>query len=488
MRKLCLGLGLLSLAFSVACGSGGSSTINPPPPVGNFSNGSLSGQYAYSLRGTDLNTGGDFRESGVFTADGSGHITSGTDDFEEGTAGVSTDTISGTYTVRNDGIAVATINFGAGGSIALAFTLVNSTRLYVTEVDSFATAGGSAVQQNPTAFAAAPSGIFTFRNHTENASAAGSTASVGVFTAASGVVTGNEDVLRGGVESQLTLTGLLNPPDLAGRGTGSFNDGVATFDFIYYVVDASTIRFMASDPSVLGLGVADKQSGGGTFSNATLTGNYVFAGHGDTSTTDGVNIVGVFTAAGDGTLNSGVFDGVQDGTTSTNVSFSTGTYNLAANGRGTATLNATTGTIQQIFWMVSSNRAYFLVNDPNIVEDGSIDQQQAATYSNSSLNGQYAFLTHGFTFQPATFDRVGTLVSKGNENLTLNYFLNNTGVVSTSPISLTGTYSVASNGRATGSVPTLSSNLVFYLISPSTGYILQNDTGAEIDGNLALQQ
>ena len=494
MKKLCLGLGLLSLAFCVACGSGNNTFSSGPPPMGTFNAASLTGHYAYSMRGFDLNTGLDFRRSGVFTADGAGNITSGENDFLELGQTLSHDTFTGTYQVRNDGIAVATFNFSSGGFIDLAFTLVNSTRLFVIQVDPLQTAQGTAVLQDSNVISVVPSGTFAFRVHSADMqSGAGSVARVGEFTLASGIATGNDDkLLQGGATTALSLSGTFSAPDASGRGTGTFNDNSLT-NFIYYVVNANTIRFMIDDFGTVGLGVAEAQSGA-PFSNASLNGSYAFGTRGDTAIlgTDGVSTVGRFTADGSGGVTAGAFDAVVDGTPSGNVTF-TGTYSANGNGLGevTATLTPSVGsTITQKYWMVSPTRAFALVDDPAKVEDGSVDMQQAITYTNSTLTGQFAFSMHGFTTSPATFDRNGTLIPNGNGGMTLTYFLNNTGVVTTTPISLTGTYTSTGSvtGRYTGSVNTLSNNLVFYMFSANDGYMLQADTGTEIDGNMTKQQ
>jgi len=135
--------------------------------------------------------------------------------------------------------------------------------------------------------------------------------------------------------------------------------------------------------------------------------------------------------------------------------------------------------------MVSPSRAFFLTNDPNKVEDGTVDLQQAITFSNSTMKGQFAVLMDGF--DPFNLvDRVGTLQWDGAGNLTLDEFINRSGTTQT-PGFIAGTYSVASYGRATGVISGLSNNLVFYLISGSEAYILQNDTGTEIDGVISKQ-
>jgi hypothetical protein len=485
MKKALLSSSLLLLSFCVACGSGGNH-IGGPTPQGNFSNASLNGQYAYHLAGTDLNTGAAFREAGVFTANGNGTITSGNDDFSEGNSGVVPDPISGSYSIANDGTGTMVFNL-ANGSITLAITMVSSSRLQMIEADGFANARGGADRQTASAFSAPPSGTFAFRLHTVS-TASGSTGGVGVLTVSNGTVaSGFEDVNDGGVLNALTLTGgLFNPPDNTGRGTGSFTDSSpATTDFVYYVIDANNFRILSSDPGILGLGHAEKQTG--PFNDASLSGDYAFGSAGDTNAVlGGSRTVGRFHADGAGNISAGAFDSAQDGVPTLNGSFNTGTYTLVdSTGRTVVTLNSSNGTIVEIFQMVNSSRGFLLVVDPNKVEDGSMDAQTVSSFSNSTMNGQFSFVMDGFD-PIGLLDRVGTLQWDGNGNLLLNELVNREGGVQT-PGFLPGTYQVSSNGRATGSVGSLSNNLVFYLISGSDGYILQADSNTEVDGSMTLQ-
>ena len=56
-KQFLLLVGVGSLAFSLACGGGGSGKGSGGGGTGNFSNASLSGQYAYQLKGYDLQSG-----------------------------------------------------------------------------------------------------------------------------------------------------------------------------------------------------------------------------------------------------------------------------------------------------------------------------------------------------------------------------------------------------------------------------------------------
>jgi hypothetical protein len=111
MKKILLALGLFSICFCFGCGSN-SGSVSGFIPKGNFSNASLSGQYVYQVSGLDFSVnpnGNPYREAGVFVADGSGHITSGVDDFVEGSGGVATNSLTGTYSLSVDGTGIITL-------------------------------------------------------------------------------------------------------------------------------------------------------------------------------------------------------------------------------------------------------------------------------------------------------------------------------------------------------------------------------------------
>src|SRR5437899_1879635 len=332
LPKLFLLSCLISLMFSLACGSG-TNLFNQGS--GNLSNASLKGQYAYQLTGVD--TSAFFREAGVFTADGNGNITGGTDDFSEGTT-ITSGSSSGSYTISNDGTGVFAISISDGRALQLAVTLVSSSKVYlmVTQTFDFANGAGIAELQDAAAFAAPPTGTFTFRTHNVS-TAQGSSATVGAFTVSGGTVSGSEDVNRAGLLSSPTFTGSFNSPDTGGRGTGLFTDSAnVTSTFIYYVVAANNVRFFSTNTGSPGLGRAETQTGG-AFANTSLAGNYVFGSSGDTNfSVAGTKRVGRFSAGGERTISGGTLDSVEDGTAFTNITF-TGTYSTVSNGRATVT-------------------------------------------------------------------------------------------------------------------------------------------------------
>ena len=494
MRKLLIVPALFILALSVACGSGSGSSGNGggfgSGGSNGYSNASVSGQYAYQVSGFDFNSGANlpFKESGVFTADGKGNITSGTDDFSEGTS-VFSDPATGTYNIASDGTGSINLTFTSGGTISLALTVVSSSKLLLTVpvVNGVAesTGTGIALKQNTTALAAVPAGNFAFGLHTVN-STQGSASAAGAFAVSNGTVAGHEDVLQSGTLTPHTLTGSFNTPDATGRGTASLvNELSAPSTFVYYIVDANTLFLFSTTAATNGIGRAEKQSTT-TFSAASLTGNYAFGSKGDTGSLDSVNSAGRFTADGISAITAGVFDSVQDGSVTANMAF-TGTYTVASNGRAVFSLTPQTGAaIEQVAYMVTPTRAFFLVHDAAKEEDGTIDGQAASAFSNGTLKGNYAFVTDGFNATDS-FNRLGTMNGDGAGNLKLDYVLTEP-TLNSQTVSLTGTYSVASNGRAVGSVANLSSNFVLYLISGTDGYIVQADSATQMAGSFSKQQ
>lgn len=486
MTRISLLSAIFSLLLCVGCGSGNGGSPPSSHPSGNFSQSSLKGQYTYQVTGWDLNSGNPFTEAGTFTSDGSGNLTAGTDDFTEGT--FSTSSFTGSYTLVNDGTGTLTMNFGGGSGASYAVTLVSASQVYLIENDGFANAYGVAELQDTSALSTIPNGAFAFRIHNINISninAVAPDATIGAFTSNSGSVSGNEDIWPG-TGSSISMTGFFSAPGSGGRGTGAFIDSNGTRNFIYYIVNANNVRILLTDSGNVGIGRAEMQSG--TFNTAAFSGGYVFGGRGDTSNFfAGIQEAGQVTADGAGNISSGNHDYALDGVNHLNGTL-TGTYTMAANGRAAVSLTSSiAGTYQETLWFVSPTRAFFLVDDPSTVEDGTMDAQQTSSFSNATMSGQYAFVLDGFSTSNVLSDRVGTLQWDGNGGLKLSeYLVTSSGSSGTQ--SGSGTYTMSSNGRAVGVISGLSNNLIFYAASPNSAYVLQNDAGIEVGGMMGLQQ
>jgi hypothetical protein len=499
IHKFSLALGTLSLIAAAGCGNGGSVVVTT---TGNYSNASLKGSYVYQIHGTEVVTllGEPYRQYGVLTADGAGNITAQSDDatLTSGGGTFACAASCGKYQVAGDGTGFITLNNSALssafspalGPVTLALTLASTTKAYLMEADAFASGGGVAEFQNPAAIAAAPSGTFVFGLHqTASAQNQTSASQVGMVTLPGSGINASMDQNLGGAFTSPTATWTLTAPGTLGRGAGSFTDSSSfTTNFNYYIVNASKFVVMVTNAGAVGSGSAEAQTG--AVGNG-LSGSYVFGSRGDDNNfNDGVGTVGQLTATS-GTL-TGVEDRMQDGNYSNGNL--TGSSTAASNGRVAVSLNSG----QQVYWMVNPTRAFFLTDSSSQVEDGTADLQTLSSFSASTMNGQFAMVMDGddltsFPFNGAvgSLARVGALAFNGAGALKLSELANDTltGTGAQSPGGLAGSYTVASNGRATGTLSggTGGLTLVMYAISGSDAYALQVDGGTNTSGPIELQ-
>jgi hypothetical protein len=476
-----------TLIFAAGCGGGGSNFGGGGGGGnGGFTAGSLKGQYVISQTGIGVNqalTSADpFSETIVFTADGNKNLNVTVDDFnQDGTPFILAAPVAGAYSIGSNGTGFISFN---GSTYAI--TMIDDSHFSVIEWDTFATASGSGEKQDTTAFAAAPSGSFVFKAHNIDTSSR-----VGGVTITAGAIAGNEDLLNLGFLSSshaVASSVSMNTPDANGRGAFTLSDGTA---FNYYVVNSGKFHIMSNLGS-LEIGQAEAQTGG-PFSLATLAANtsYVFGSSGDTSFPLGIHSAGVFTTDGGGNIVAGsgtvpgAVDFVQDATVNSNLPVSGGTYTLAASGRGQINMTLSGGAISpQIFWMVSGTRAYFLANSAAAVEDGTFSLQQGAPFT--ALSSQATFIMDGFdtTYK----DRVGVFTPTASTftwNQASDAFDATQILGAPSTLSTNGNYQVSSNGRVAATVNGVTSGVVFYLSSPNTGFMVQED--ADVGGSFALQ-
>lgn len=478
---------MLALFAASGCGNGGNNVIRT---TGNYTKASLNGTYVYEIHGDSFN--GLYREIGAFTADGAGNITAGSDDSSFNSGGLAVN-FTGSYTVGNDGTGFITFNNTALGAITLAITLESSSKVKLMEADFFADSVGTAELQTSTS---APNGTFVFRLHQEAAapSTTVSASEVGAFTVSGGSVSsGAMDENLGGTSGQFNITGgTFSTPGTLGRGTATIADnGPFSTTLIYYVVNSGKVILLVSNSNAIGSGSAEAQTG---VVSSGLSGNYAFGSSGDDTFNngffEGTATVGSFTASG-GAINPYTFDTSQDGSYSNGTD--SGTYAATANGRVSVTLNSGA---PEVFWMVSPARAFFLINSGSEVEDGTADLQTVNSFSNSTMNGQFAMVMGGIDLNVGQdLARIGPMNFSGSGKLSLAELVNgsSTGNGAQPPPGggLTGSYQVdSSTGRITAIVSNSSVNpldLAMYAISGSAAYALQADTGTVTSGTVSLQ-
>lgn len=287
-----------------------------------------------------------------------------------------------------------------------------------------------------------------------------------------------------------------------GRGTATITASAGTFKFAFALQSNQHGSIIEFDGKATVAGALDQQDTT-AFAASALNGNYVFGFTGRDSSGSPVDSAGRFAADGAGTISSGVEDVNDSGVISASQSFS-GTYSVAASGRGTASFVGGSGTTNYAFYVVSANQVDYVETDTAKAVGGAAYHQTSPTlsnFSNASFSGTFFFyfashvlagLAGGSNGAPAVIG--GVLAADGAGNIksgTLDIIAGSRGLVDNP---LTGQYSVAANGRGTGSLVyaapvQVTLYVTFYIISPTSAIILTTYSGAPVMlGTVTAQQ
>ena len=478
-----------AIGFSTITATQGTITGSTTALIG-FSALSLNGHYVFSFTGVDGN--GEFFAAGSFQTDGNGNL-SGVEDFNGGAGVTPNVAFSGNYTVGLDGRGSATLSTGD----TLKFVLTASGNAVIIQFNTFAVAWGAVAPQDSNAFVNLQ-GNFAFQLSGLGAAGPQGTpghllADAGQFSAdGSGhISSGREDVNDSGVVTALTFSGNYTAVDANGRGTLTLNNNDHTTSrFVYYIVGADQVNLVSLDLIPAFLGVAHLRSSQ-TFSNSSLSGFYVFSESGPASTdqfktnanTSLFNAAGVFFADGGGNL-SGRQDSNDSGGVNENASTS-GTYSVASNGRGTATIDG----FPYVFYVVSPSLVYFMNTDSGAVLTRTIQSQPAITFDTSSFQGNFNLLLNGEDLIGTSFLAMSAqMFSNGSGALNGTEDVNDSGNLSAN-VALNGTYSVEADGRGSGSIngPNGTLTLRFYMISFDQAVFVEIDTNNDQIGSARVQ-
>src|SRR5487761_794094 len=266
-------------------------------------------------------------------------------------------------------------------------------------------------------------------------------------------------------------------------GRGSFTLSSASIASTYqFTLDGNgNAQFIEADNTgTHGTGVLRKQ----TISNFTpqnFGGNYAFELVGTDSSGKRDSLAGTFNADGISLFKNGNVDTNFAGTLGTNLNGVTGTFLLAQNGRGAASLALPTpATLNFVFYMVTPSDALFIGMDPvsqtNPMTVGEALLQSQPSFDKTSLNGSSIVTASGLATSGNANVLAGLLTADGNAGISSTLDTNAGGTI-TSNASASGSYSVASNGRVTTSG--LNNQLaVLYLIGPNQAFVIGQDSAA----------
>ena len=490
------------------------------------------GNYVFSLSGLDAN-GDSYTVSGVFTLNNDmTTIAGGEQDFFDLAVGpLSADPITGgTVVPSGDGTGnlLITLNtadtcIGPGGdngcsgtgTETLVATLISDSKAAVAEYDTWATSSGTLDLQDPTAFAATPTGGYAFVVsayygilamggviNVDNIPNPGSIDGTGsIFDANLG---GSGNSYQGETFAPSAVLG----PDLLGRVTFTLNATDST-DFPQiilagYIVDATHIRLVETDTS-FGWGF-----GGTALGQGTNTGNFSSVqGNSYVVGLTGYDGNGLFQAAGLLTAGATTFSGYVDYNdlaksepVSPDPVTETDPYTVDSTGR-VSIPGMTDGTQNganfnlQMYLDGNGNALSITLDNSDALSGFGYLQKGGGSFNAASFNGTYALDATGWDFNEfGEFDAVGPVTSGGAGDFTgfvdLNWIFN-TGP--TQDLVMSGAFNTTpASGVFTGYIvgldvttPANEDLFNFYMVDSTKAVAIETDPNQLTLGYLRLQ-
>jgi hypothetical protein len=278
-----------------------------------------------------------------------------------------------------------------------------------------------------------------------------------------------------------------------GRGTLNFTSPGQTFKFA--IENGNHGQMIRFDSGGSGSGTFDLQTAS-AFNLNSLAGSYAFAWNGNDPNANGAPADGI----GAFVLATGTANGAADLNDAGTVGQATVSATLQApdaNGHGIATITYGTTAVTYGYDIISANRFLLIETDGILATAGEADLQ-SATFTASSLSGNYA-ITLGGSNTNGGFALAGQIVTDGQNpgNITSSDVTQNSaGAVASGPLTL-GTYTFANvvqavtvNGRfqLTATEPSgFTDTFVLYMISPTQALIMETDAGQVTSGEILTQ-
>ena len=472
---------------------------NTPPPV------LANGTYVYHVSGEDST--GPYFVVGAFTVQG-GAITAGEQDFSDFSIGYTNNLVASGCTLTTAGnniqIAIDTGNtsIGVSGIETFRGTTVSSSRVLISEFDTFAQASGSIDLQTGTA---ALSGGYAFNVGGADGSPSGAALALGGILDIAGTTISTTNSIfdfndNGTVEQSLFFASgsAVTAPDSFGRVTFTLNLPANTLPGIVltgYIVGTNRIQLVESQADSLG-----GDLGGTALGQGSNTGNFSAANSGNTTyvfTGNGVDGAGVLNIGADFVLNSnGAVSGniaLNDLSSYGSVSITGGTYTVDPTGRVTI-VNVTPTLVSGIdfgfqLYLDGNGNALEIGVDGSELNAGLAYQQTATS---TTFAGSYALSGFGFGSLNGKFppwSAVGPVTVASN-SFTGSTDYNLFGGAQTSSVSLTGTETSSTQALALiglNAASTQTSNNYIYFPIDATRVIALEADGQQL-GLLQIEE
>ena len=235
----------------------------------------------------------------------------------------------------------------------------------------------------------------------------------------------------------------------------------------------------------------------GPYSATILNGTYAF----EMSGVDGAGSfarVGSFTANGAGAITGGIED-INSGAIpgATTLAFTSGSYSLQSNGKGTLSLTNQTGTLQFSVVMTSSTAGLLTQTDGNATASGNFSLQDTTTFSTfpADISGPYVFDVSGLDPNGLSESVIGQFSGNGSGGISSGVVDINDGATASGPQAITAGSFVkdATNGptfgRGTATFTANQSvfNFAFYIVGANRIKMLRTDFPAVSLGDAVAQ-
>jgi hypothetical protein len=272
------------------------------------------------------------------------------------------------------------------------------------------------------------------------------------------------------------------------RGMMTLNIAGVAYQLAFAMTANGNAQFIEFDQPGGSIGSGSMEKADTTaFSTAKITGDYAFGLAGFDASSNRDAFVGHLTSDGAGNLTNETGDINARGFVGQST-FATSNYTVSdtTNGRGTMTLGfffqgPGLYTFHFVFYIVNSGKLFVMQKDALMdtmpLFSGVMLQQQAPSggFSNASLQGTMVIYLTGQSYcnglNTSSDVIVGSLGADSNGALTL-IFDENCGGNAASDNNLTGTYSVASNGRTSIVV---GHGVIAYLVNQNQAFLMGND-------------
>jgi hypothetical protein len=511
VKRLALAIGILFVALATGCGGGGVSiSISPTtatvPPgqtqqltanVSNGSNSSVTWQVNSVVGGNS--TDGTITTAGLYTAPttipGSGTVTitavPAADTTKTATATV---TIANPISVSPANVLVA-VNATQQFTASVTFSTNTAVNWQVNGVaggnSTYGTIGTGGLYTAPSSVPSSPSVTITAISQADTTKTATATVQI---TPPTLVIAPTSLTLAAGSQQVFTATSLQQPVkpnwSVTCASQTATDCGIITSDGVYNAPLApppgGTVVVSANmaDGSALPANTTVTIQ----ISNAILDGTYVFG-----VTSDAISgfsaEAGVITLDGTGNIVGGTLD--QSGTGAGPITITGGTYSIGSDGRGTALLQTSQGSIAWQMAVATNAKTYLARLTANgVTAMGTMELQQASATAN--ITGAYALNLAGVTTaNPASaFMMVGSLTTDGTTTVTRAVLDAATNAGVSANLAGTGTYTAPSTtGRGTLAFSSTfgSQTFTYYQVDSTHAKLVETD-GVQLSGGELYRQ